>query len=71
VQWADLARGFERGIETIGFFERIRIDADDRVDRWTFFVIGLDAIEIHLHQLPAGESAGSVGGMNVVNGGFE
>jgi hypothetical protein len=36
VQWADLARGFERGIETIGFFERIRIDADDRVDRWTF-----------------------------------
>ena len=56
VQRTDRTRGFERGVEAVGFFERVGIERNDRIDRRAFFVIGVDAIEIHLHQLTAGQA---------------
>ena len=42
-----------------------------RVDVRAFLVEGFDAIEIHLHELAAGELAGFVTGVNVVDGRFD
>ena len=71
MQRTDRAGSFVRRVETIGFFERVGIYGDDRVDGRAFFVERFDAIEIHLHQLAASELAGFVGGVNVVDGGFD
>ena len=60
-----------RSIEAIGFLERVGVDRDQRVDRRALLVEGLDAVEIHLHHLAAGELAGFIGVVNVVDGRFD
>ena len=71
VKRSDEAGGLERGIESIRFIEGCGIQRDDRVDSGTFLVIGLDAIEVYLHQLAAGELAGLIGRVDFVDGRFE
>ena len=71
VQRPHRTRGLVRGVEAVGFCERVGIERNDRIDRRAIFVIGGDAIEIHLHQLTAGQLAGSIGGVDLVDGGFE
>ena len=55
VKWTGQTGGFECGIESVGFFESLRIDRNDRIDRWSLLVICLDAIQVELNQLVRGE----------------
>ena len=50
--------------------ERLGIDCDDRVDRGAAFVVGLDAVQVGLHQLPASQLAGFVRRVNLFDGGL-
>lgn len=51
MEGTDKARCLERRIEAIGISESFMIACDDRVDRGSFLIVGLDAVEINLHQL--------------------
>ena len=71
MQWTDRAGSFVGPIEASRFFERVGVCRDNRIDGRAFFVEGLDAIEIHLHQLAAGELPGFISSMNIIDGGFD
>jgi hypothetical protein len=58
------------GVERVGGDERVRIDHDDRVERRPLLVVRLDAVEIHLHELPAGDLARFERGVDVGDGRF-
>ena len=64
------SKGFVGGIEPVRFFERVGIDRDQRIDMRSLLVEGCDAVQIHLHDVTAGELAGLVSGVNIVNGRF-
>ena len=70
VERAYLARGLEGRIQTVRFVEGRRVHRDDGVDSGAASVIGLDAVDVHLHQLARGEASVGIRGVDVVNGGF-
>ena len=65
VQGSDEARHPERCVEPVGVLQRARIDRYQGVDPGALLVIGLDPVEIHLHQLPRAQCRGPVGRVNV------
>ena len=71
MQRSDRAGGFVRSVKFVGIFQGIDVDRDHRVDVRPFFVEGFDTIQISLHHLAAGELAGFVTGVNVVDGRFD
>ena len=71
MQGTDETGRFECGVEPVGFFQRGRIDRDQRVDRRPLLVIGRDPIEIGLYELPDRERPGLIGRMNVGDRRFE
>jgi len=58
MQWTDRTGTPVGVVQTSRFGERRRADGDDRIDNRTGFVQGVDAIDIRLHQLAAGQLAG-------------
>jgi hypothetical protein len=60
-------RLLERGVQTIGFLQRLRVDRDDRIERRTLLVVRLDAIEIQLHQTPRRQRPAFVGGVDLLD----
>ena len=70
MQRAHQARLRKPGVERLGSVQRIGIYHHDRVERRALAVVGLDAVEIHLHELAAGELLGPHRGMNVGNRGL-
>jgi hypothetical protein len=57
-------------VQAIGFRQGLGINGYDGIDVRAFLVEGFDAIEIHLYQLAAGQPAGFVCGVNIVDGRF-
>ena len=70
VERTRLARTLERGVQAVRLLQRRRVHRDDGVDSGAAPVIGLDAVDIHLHQLARREAPGGIRGVDVVNGGF-
>ena len=56
-----------RGIEPVRLLERVGVDRNDRIDAGALPIVGLDAIEIELDELPRRERAGGVGAMDLRN----
>ena len=67
MQRADKARCLIGRIKTVGIFQGVGIECDDRVDGRTLLVIGRDPIQIGLGQLTGGERARTISRVNVAD----
>ena len=56
------------GVEPVGFRERVRIEGDDGIDVGALLVVGVDPVEVALHELARGQPAGSDRRVDVVDG---
>ena len=68
MQRANETGNAKRFVEPVGLRERVRVDGDDGIDVGALLVMGVDPIEIALHQLVRRQPAGSEGHVNVVDG---
>ena len=59
-----------RRVHAVRLLQRRRIHRDDGVDPGTAPVKPLDAVDIHLRQLPRGEATRGIGGVDVGDGGL-
>jgi hypothetical protein len=55
MQWAGKTGLSEFSVERIGGRQGVRVDHDDRIERRAFLVVGCDAVEVHLDELPASQ----------------
>jgi hypothetical protein len=58
------------GVKPVGFCERIRIGGNHGIDVGALPVIGVDPIEVALHQLARSEPAGAEGCVDIVDRGL-
>lgn len=58
-------------VEFVGFGEGGGVEGDDAVDRRALLVVGLDPVQVELHELARGEFAGEDGGLDIGDGGLD
>ncbi len=61
----------ERLVQLFGLGQDVWVEALDGVEDGPLLVVGLDAVQVALHQLPAGEVAGLHGVVDVGDGGLD
>ena len=64
------AAGFQRRIEPISFFERVRVNGDQGINEWAAFVIRRNPIKVRLHDFMNSGAAGEVGRFETGYGSF-
>jgi hypothetical protein len=70
VERPDDALARKARVELVGAGQRLGVHQDDRVKRGALLVVGLDPVEIRLHEPPAAELLGPDGSLDVGNGRF-
>ena len=66
MQWPGEARLLVGCIELVGFFQRVRVDRNHRIDVRSRLVIGIDPVNVALDQLARRKLAGFEGCVDIV-----